>query len=41
MKKEYFSPEIEVVYMNMNQTLLAGSQVGKSDQTVSDFDELE
>ena len=33
MKKEYINPEMEVVVLNMNQQLLAGSEMGFGDPT--------
>ena len=40
MKKKYFSPETEIVYIKMNQTLLAGSPTDIKDDNVDDFNDL-
>ena len=33
MKKEYINPDMEVVVLNMNQQLLAGSEMGFGEPT--------
>lgn len=40
MKKTYFSPEVEVIRLNMKQTLMAGS-VEKEDITDGPVDTIE
>ena len=37
MKKQYFAPEMEVVELNYNQQLLAGSAIGSD--VIDDFAE--
>ena len=39
MKKQYFAPEMEVVELNYNQQLLAGSVIGED--VIVDFAEPE
>lgn len=40
MKKEYINPELEVVDLKMNCTLMAGSPLQKNNDTVDDENEI-